>query len=1029
MAPPRSREPGAHGRRRKRTASRRSLAKLTRPRLHAAYSRERLFRLLDDARASPLVWIAGPPGAGKTTLAATWLEARRLGAIWYQLDAGDADPATFFYYLRRAADAAGIATKTSLPLLTGEYQHDIPAFAHRWFRELFSRLPREAVVALDGYQDVGAESPLHRVLAAACEEVPDGVQLLVTSWGEPPAELSRAVAQEKVARVAPDELRLTLDEAEAIAADRDALTRDDIRELHARSGGWAAGFTLLRERTRRTGLVNRVDERATMREVFDYFMALVFRDMPAQSRDALIETALFPRFTDAMAIELTGNPGVARLVDDLYRRHLFVERRYGSEITYQYHVLVRAFLLDQARASDERLRARASWQRAAEILARVGAPEEALQIVLARGHEHEAAELLQKLAPGLVATGRGAVYRESLAKLTEGERDARPLLSYWLGMSLMAVDVGAARAAHERAYAGFVRDGDPAGQAMAASGVLQTFLIGGDDDRDLVRRWLAPFDRLLAREPAFPSPAVAARVHATLVGVMFHMAPTHALFGRCVARLEELLAQPADDDTRIAAAGQLCEYYAMAGLALEAKRLIAATEALVRRSSVSPRERTYWLMRASRLEEVVGDLRGARAKLEQALDIAKQYHRGPGGFLACIFLADLALDTGDLEAAARLAEEAPEHVPTYVQSLRPIHGPAAWVHFTLGKCAALEGDLDRALRELELAHGNISEALVIIRWLHGIGLVSVLVEGGDLARARAVLDGCRGTYGPEHFPYMAFVDAAMDAVVAEASGESPRLDVVRARLQTLQESGMEIPVLRQTVAARQIAELLLRHRIETEYVRSWIRRVHMKPRSSDARNWPWPVRIHTLGPSRIEIDGMPLRFAGKAPRRSLELLNAIVAFGGIEVPSEQLRDALWADSDGDKAEASLQMALSRLRKLLTRNSVLQRQGKISLDRTACWVDVWSFQNVCAAIDGRRGDGHAERLLDVYRGPFLANEPEEPWMLPVRAQLRRQFARAVATLGARLEGDRRAADVAALRHAAEERDPLAFVASE
>src|SRR5882724_10105701 len=95
------------------------LAKLTRPRLHKAMARERLFSVLDEARTyKPAICVVGPPGAGKTTLIASWLDARGIKGIWYQVDPGDADLATFFYYLGEAAKAFARKGHRALPALT-----------------------------------------------------------------------------------------------------------------------------------------------------------------------------------------------------------------------------------------------------------------------------------------------------------------------------------------------------------------------------------------------------------------------------------------------------------------------------------------------------------------------------------------------------------------------------------------------------------------------------------------------------------------------------------------------------------------------------------------------------------------------------------------------------------------------------------------------------------------------------------------------------------------------------------------------
>ena len=118
------------------TAVEQHLSKIAIPQPHQAYARTRLFELLDTARQQRIVWIAAPPGAGKTTLVSSYISARSLKAPWYQLDTSDSDVASFFHYLALALKTAAPRYRKSLPSLTPEYLPGLLTlhgdFSRRW---------------------------------------------------------------------------------------------------------------------------------------------------------------------------------------------------------------------------------------------------------------------------------------------------------------------------------------------------------------------------------------------------------------------------------------------------------------------------------------------------------------------------------------------------------------------------------------------------------------------------------------------------------------------------------------------------------------------------------------------------------------------------------------------------------------------------------------------------------------------------------------------------------------------------------
>ena len=998
------------------------LAKLSPPRLHRPMRRERLMALLDAKRAHPAVWVSGPPGAGKTTLLTSYCPTRDLPILWMQVDPGDADVSTFFYYLTEAARAL-VPRKRALPLLTPEYLPDLPGFARRYFRALFAMVPAGTLVVLDNCQTLPQDGPVFDVIGVALAEIPEHANLVLVSRSEPPAVLLPHLANANLATIGWTDLRLTPDEATALAAQRSTLNAADVGRLHDRSDGWISGFALMLERASHRDPAGANTGGASPEAIFEYFAAQILEATDERHRHTLLATSLFHDFTADDAVAISGHADAPEVLDDLCRRNLFTYRKSSVGQHYQYHALFREFLEHRLRAQVNASDLEALQRRAAALSETEGRPDNALELYCASADWDAAARVILAAAPTLLAQGRWKTLRDWVGALPAEYVPRHPWLLYGLGSARMQEDRKAARDIFIEAFDGFAASGVAVGQMLCAAAVIRTYHFEYNTFEPM-DRWVAEIDRLLETGPQFPTAAAQLAVWSALLLAFTYRLPGHRLRAAAIERVTHLLDADIDANQKVPAGFALILHHTMSHEMARARPVIERIGPLLDAPELTALNRVNWCLFIGYHHHRTGDRSAAEQALDQSDRIAAEHGLRQSEFISHCFRSYHCTSWWDANEGARALDGLGAAVSDATPMLgAQFHNATMFVEMLRGNGPAAE----RHARLAVAAANRLGAPFFTVSWMSyaagGLAMNGAFDEAEQwLDTAWAHSDnGFLVTYRPAIL--------ATRAWVAMLRG---RRDVARDHLRHMFSIGHDLqalaylrncPLIKDAVLAE-----ALEARIEVPLARQLIRKFRVPAPPRDIEGWPWPVRVRTLGTFRIEVDDEPLTFGRKTPRKPIALLAALIAFGGRHVPEQKLVDALWTDDEGDSAGEAFAVSLYRLRKLLVHPEVVQfADGLVSLDPAQVWVDTWAFDRAVAEAERSDDEGARrapDRVRQLYRGPFLPAETASAWSLAMRDRVRGQFLRHVARTGRRHEDAGRLDDAVQLYEQGIEADALA-----
>jgi len=416
--------------------------KLNHPRTRTdVVMRTRIIEILNEGltRPSALILVSAPAGYGKTTLVISWLRGLTLPFAWLSLGAEDDNLPRFITYLISALQKVNPAMGESAAKILESFHADTfqnEIIISSLIQDLTS-LSQPILLIIDDYHFIESKA-VHDFVENLIEHTQPVLNIIITSRTDPPLPLAKWRARNQLTEVRAVDLQFKFDEASEFLQDVMLLklSHQQIRLLEEQTEGWVAGLQLaaLSIRNHQSQAEAWTIE-GGHRNIADYLMNEVVRQLPKERREFLIQTSLVNRLNASLCNVMLERTDSQHMLETLEADNLFTIALDDMREWFRYHHLFAEFLYKRLIAEYPENLVNRLHQRASHWLAEHGFIIEAIDHALAAKDFEYAACLIAPQSEEWMRRGETFTILKYLNQLPKELAWSKWELSLWYGWS------------------------------------------------------------------------------------------------------------------------------------------------------------------------------------------------------------------------------------------------------------------------------------------------------------------------------------------------------------------------------------------------------------------------------------------------------------------------------------------------------------------------------------------------------------------------------------------------------------------